>query len=249
MNDLLHRMVQRTLKLAPVIQPVPVSRYEPAWTASNDLLVLNEMRTDQYQPQLHVGKSIFHQAKTREEWPPQGIAERSSEQTTFSSLKEAEIANSAVLRSPAAETSANSHSTPQQYLEPSASLRTREQLHASRAQQIASHTEDNTKNPAHTPSLGRLKEDLSSPALIARQRLPKHQDTSIQHRQGLSPEDTGSHDQQMSAPVSAVNEINISIGHIEVRVPPAPEAARKSSFRPGLSLDSFLNNKKPGARS
>jgi hypothetical protein len=235
MSDLLKRIVQRTLAPSAVIQPMPVSRFEPVGILSGTLQTTEDTRTNTYQTQLHTQNTISGEvpseiprsrAVTKEEYfapSPASSTEKAGPLNQVSPQKET---RQSVARDIFSEHSDQKTDNPKQFQPPISDVRPLE-VHAS---------------PSPVSWKEFVPEKGPAPALFLKERTrgPKVDSSPEQYGPTAGPV-------AQNASGSRAPEITISIGHIELRAAHAPQAPRKPAFRPQLSLDEFLN-KKPGAR-
>ncbi len=235
MSDLLQRIVQRTLAPSAVIQPIPVSRFEPAGISGGTFQIEEDAQATTYPQQLHIQKTISGEVpleiqqshnvtKAEPLAPSQGPSTEKTEPLSQVSLRQE--TRQSVARDILSEDSDQKADNPKQLQPPISDVRPLK-IHAS---------------PSPVSLKEFVPEEGPAPALFLKQRKREPHATSSPGRYRPTAKAI-----EQNAPDPRAPEITISIGHIEVRAAHAPQAAPKPAFRPQLSLDEFLN-KKPGAR-
>ena len=223
MSDLLQRMVEKTLKAGPSVRPVPVSRFEPPDFTTHGLQVTEDAHISTYQSQVHIQHNpSAHDLSGNQpvELARPAIPEQLHHQ--------AGMTRTIIVP---ADTSSAGHSTatPSMYSQDvSAPANTVNEFEHS-----SPPAHELTANRAATTYQATASEQPSSTLPMKQQQLLERP-VRPGHRQRSLPQDN---------PVPPAPEINISIGHIELRAAHAVQPSRKPAFRPQLSLNDFLNNK------
>lgn len=255
MSDLLQRMIERTRTPRPAIRPQPVSRYAsdaPAIGAfaapEMDASAARELESD---AQIGSPAAAPHRSQAEDRSLGQTPSRRASsrriaagagESSTLSTKGSVDPLGVYQVRHqtrsavhPAADVTIHSIENPQE--EFAGAAERAEEAPSELPPKIAAITgslvDSAPEASAHKSSLDARAPYWRDAAPVAQPPLARATVPAVEVREQQSQRNHGP-------------EINISIGHIEVRAARAAESPRKPAFRPQLSLDDFLHGK-PGA--
>lgn len=229
MSDLLRRMIERTFATTPRIEPPPLSRYEPG--GIGDLPVGQDFGARAvitHSP--IVESSASRESLVSEPW--RSAMKNSADQVVTHAERMPTESDAPPVRARTKDRELLSELTgPSRHESVEASdvrLNSRPRPERPFESGLVS---PQTRISAPSPSL---------PLAIAQPRQTQ--------RETLAVTGTAGHNsQEQSGAESAAPDITVSIGHIELRAAASPQPQRKPNARPQLSLDHFLQGKKPGA--
>jgi|GEM_PF-3253405 len=249
MSDLLQRMIQRTRTPQPAIEPAPLSRYAPdapGMGAAAARGLESEAQSDSH-------AATPHGIKGQDRSLGQTKSRTPSRRPVMTDAGEASTASTTNPIGPLGTDQGRRPTPSSMHPAETATIRSIENLQeefsaaAEQAQDALNMLP--RKAAAVTGSLVHSADEVPAPKTPLDAADPARRD-AVPVAQPLLARATPPAAQVREQPSQTeyAPEINISIGHIELRAARVAESPRKPAFRPQLSLDDFLHGKSGASR-